>query len=88
MRDMLDTMTLEAIMTRWPETVRVFVDWRLHCIGCPIADFHRLADSSKEHGHAPDALKQAVRLAIEKTSVNSLVPPVGRRRSAAGDAGP
>jgi hybrid cluster-associated redox disulfide protein len=88
MRGTLDTMTLDAIMTRWPATVRVFLDWRLHCVGCPIADFHRLADSAVEHGYALDALKHAVQQAIEDGGVSSIGPPAHRRRSAAGDAVP
>jgi hybrid cluster-associated redox disulfide protein len=88
MRDTLDTMTLESIMTRWPGTVRVFVDWRLHCVGCPIADFHRLADSAQEHGYELDALKQAIELAIATGGASSIGPPARRRRSAADDAAP
>ena len=48
MRDWdLDDLTLDEIMRRWPRTVRVFIDWHLHCVGCPIADFHRLSDSAE-----------------------------------------
>jgi hybrid cluster-associated redox disulfide protein len=88
MPDKLEAMTLESIMTRWPGTVRVFVDWRLHCVGCPIADFHRLADSAQEHGYELDALKRAIELAIASGKASSAGPPVRRRRSAADDAAP
>jgi hybrid cluster-associated redox disulfide protein len=30
--------------------VRVFLNRRLRCIGCPIAPFHTLADAAREHG--------------------------------------
>jgi hybrid cluster-associated redox disulfide protein len=62
----LDEMTVEAIMTRWPCTIRVFIDRRLHCVGCPIGDFHRIADSAREHGYGPDGLKHAIREAIAR----------------------
>ena len=88
MRDRLDTMTLDTIMARWPATVRVFVDWRLHCVGCPIANFHGLGDSAAEHGYPLDALKQAVQQAIEIAGASSSGPLALRRRSAAGDAAP
>jgi len=83
MPDELDTMTLQAIMTKWPGTVRLFIDWRLHCVGCPIANFHRLSDSAYEHRYALIDLKQAVQLAIDASPASS----PGRRQSAAGDAG-
>lgn len=60
----LETMTVEAIMSRWPCTIRVFIDWRLHCVGCPIGDFHRVANSAREHGYARETLKRALQAAI------------------------
>jgi hybrid cluster-associated redox disulfide protein len=62
-RDELEDMSVQAIMTRWPGTVRVFIDRRFHCVGCPIAGFHRIADSAREHGYSDEALIHAIRLA-------------------------
>lgn len=87
MRDELDGMSVQAIITRWPRTMRVFIDWRLHCIGCPIADFHRLADAAREHGYQGADLERAIRLAID-SGVSPAIPPRRRRRSAAGGADP
>lgn len=84
----LDDLTLDAIMRRWPGTIRVFVDWHLHCVGCPIADFHCLADSAEEHGYQLDDLRAAVQIAIDSGGLSSAVPPPHRPRSARADAGP
>lgn len=46
----LSDMNLSEIMTRWPPTIRVFIDRRMHCVGCPIAPFHTVADAADEHG--------------------------------------
>jgi hybrid cluster-associated redox disulfide protein len=43
-------MNLSEIMSRWPPTLRVFIDHRMHCVGCPIAPFHTVADAAVEHG--------------------------------------
>jgi hybrid cluster-associated redox disulfide protein len=43
-------MNLSDIMARWPPTIRVFIDRRMHCVGCPIAPFHTVADAADEHG--------------------------------------
>lgn len=83
----LDDLTLDEIMGRWPRTVRVFIDWQLHCVGCPIADFHRLVDSADEHGYEFADLRAAVRLAIDTEGVSSASPPQRRPRSTAIDAG-
>jgi len=47
----LDHTTLvDDIMRRWPATIRVFIDHRMHCVGCPIACFHTVDDACREHG--------------------------------------
>jgi len=87
MRDVeLDDLTLDEIMRRWPRTIRVFVDWHLHCVGCPIADFHCLTDSAAEHGYDLADLRAAVQLAIDTGGVSSGGPPPRRPRSAEADA--
>jgi hybrid cluster-associated redox disulfide protein len=32
-----------------PATLRVFLAHRMRCIGCPIAQFHTVADACREH---------------------------------------
>lgn len=43
-------MSLSEIMARWPPTIRVFIDRRMHCVGCPIAPFHTVVEAAAEHG--------------------------------------
>ena len=45
----IDDLSLAEIMSRWPSTIRVFLDRRMHCVGCPIAPFHTLIDAAEEH---------------------------------------
>ena len=42
-------MTVDQLMTRWPASIRVFMDFRLGCVGCPIATFHSVEEASREH---------------------------------------
>ena len=42
-------MTVDQVMTRWPASKRVFMDFRLGCVGCPIATFHSVDEASREH---------------------------------------
>lgn len=62
-RDICDTPVSE-IMHRWPGTLRVFIDRHLHCIGCPIGDFHTLSDAAIEHGLLAEDLCLEVTAAI------------------------
>jgi hybrid cluster-associated redox disulfide protein len=43
-------MTVDEVMRRWPATIRVFIDNRMQCVGCPIATFHSVDDACREHG--------------------------------------
>jgi hybrid cluster-associated redox disulfide protein len=83
----IDTMALAQLMHRWPQVLRVFIDWHLYCIGCPIAPFHTLADSAREHGYQLADLEAAVLAAINNEP-SAASPPTARPRSAAIDAGP
>ena len=42
-------MTVYQVMNRWPASIRVFMDFRMGCVGCPIATFHSVDEASREH---------------------------------------
>ena len=74
------------IMQRWPMTIGVFIDLHMHCIGCPIATLHTLADAADEHGLSLDTLLAEISAAIDEATTEG--PARVRRRSAPGDADP
>jgi len=41
---------VDDIMRAAPHTIRVFLAFRMACIGCPIATFHTVEDACREHG--------------------------------------
>ena len=43
-------MTVEQVMNRWPDSVRVFLDFGMDCVGCPIAAFHSVEEAGREYG--------------------------------------
>ncbi len=82
----LNDLTVSEIMQRWPATMRLFIDRRLLCVGCPIAPFHTLTDVAREHGADLDELCEAV-LAIANGSAATIGPASAHRRSARVHAG-
>jgi hybrid cluster-associated redox disulfide protein len=38
------------VMTARPATIRVFLDFRMGCVGCPISAFHTVDNACNEHG--------------------------------------
>jgi hybrid cluster-associated redox disulfide protein len=43
-------MTVDQVMQQWPCTIRAFLDFNMHCVGCPIATFHSVEEACREHG--------------------------------------
>ena len=38
------------VMTARPATIRVFLEFKMGCVGCPISGFHTVDNACKEHG--------------------------------------
>ena len=49
------------VMSDWPATIRVFLDFKMGCVGCPIACFHTVDDACGEHHVDRDAFLRALR---------------------------
>ena len=49
MRIEMDTL-VDDVMRRHPATIRTFLNYKMACVGCPIACFHTVADACREHG--------------------------------------
>ncbi|WP_022722474.1 DUF1858 domain-containing protein [Rhodopseudomonas sp. B29] len=64
---------VEDVMRDYPATIRVFLDFRLGCVGCAIASFHTLEDTCREHGIAEAPFLTALREAAARGSDQELV---------------
>jgi hybrid cluster-associated redox disulfide protein len=54
---------VDEVMRDWPATIRVFLDFRMRCVGCPIACFHTVDDACREHHVDRTAFLAALRVA-------------------------
>jgi hybrid cluster-associated redox disulfide protein len=52
---------VDKVMKGHPATIRVFLDFKLGCVGCPIACFHTVDDACREHGICSDEFLAALR---------------------------
>jgi hybrid cluster-associated redox disulfide protein len=48
--ELSEFQTVDEVMRRWPPAIRVFLDFKMGCVGCPIGSFHSVADACREHG--------------------------------------
>jgi hybrid cluster-associated redox disulfide protein len=44
------TMTIDAVMRRWPSTIGVVIRHRMLCAGCPVGIFHTIEEACRAHG--------------------------------------
>ena len=40
-------MTVEDVLTRWPETADVFGRHNMACVGCPVAPFYTVSEAAE-----------------------------------------
>jgi hybrid cluster-associated redox disulfide protein len=62
----IEDLTVAEIMSTCPATIRLFIQWRLHCVGCPIAPFHTLCDAAREHGIPATDLIAAMKIELNQ----------------------
>ena len=63
-------LSVAEIMSNWPSTIRIFLDRRMHCVGCPIAIFHSIADAAQEHHLDEAPLSEAIREVISRATAD------------------
>ncbi len=43
-------LTVEEVVARWPQVMRVFMRYRMACVGCDLAVFETLAEAVAAYG--------------------------------------
>ena len=43
-------LLVDDVMRRWPATIRVFVEQKMYCVGCPVTGFHTVEEACRSHG--------------------------------------
>ena len=45
--------SVDDVMRLWPATIRVFIAYRMGCVGCPVGGLHTVADACAAYGFDP-----------------------------------
>lgn len=62
---------VDDIMRRWPATIRVFLDYKMGCVGCPISSFHTVDDACREHTVNRDEFLVVLAEAVSKAEATA-----------------
>lgn len=60
-------MAIGDVVYKHPETIEVFMNHGLHCVGCAVAQFENIEQGCKAHGIDADELVKDLNDALEKT---------------------
>jgi len=63
------TQLVDDVMRQWPETIRVFLNHKMRCVGCPIGCFHTVDDACREHGADPALFLTDLRAAVAEAEI-------------------
>jgi len=69
------TQLVDDVMRKWPATIRVFLDHRMRCVGCPIACFHTIDDACREHGADCAAFMADLRAIVAREEARACTSP-------------
>jgi hybrid cluster-associated redox disulfide protein len=61
-------MTIQEVVQNNPETIRVFLEHGLHCIGCSVARYENIEQGALAHGIDVDNLIRALNEVEQKGS--------------------
>jgi len=57
---------VDEVMRSRPPTIRVFLDFKMGCVGCPIASFHTVDHACMEYGVDCGVFLRALRGVVEE----------------------
>lgn len=47
------TMMVDKLLREYPQTARIFVDWQMACVGCPMSGFETVEEVAENYGKDP-----------------------------------
>ena len=59
-------MTIGEVIRKYPKTVFLFIDYGLHCVGCPIAKDETIEQAAKVHRIDLEKFLEDLNKAIQK----------------------
>jgi hybrid cluster-associated redox disulfide protein len=58
-------LTISAILERWPEVIPIFIQLKMSCVGCTLADFMTLEDALEIYHLEKEPFIEQIKNAIQ-----------------------
>lgn len=59
-------MTVGQVLRLYPQTVQIFLELGMHCLGCPSSTMESIEGAALTHGRKVDELVSQLNVAIEQ----------------------
>jgi hybrid cluster-associated redox disulfide protein len=59
---------IDEILNQWPETIKLFLDYRMACVGCSMSSFDTLRDALAAHDLPQDVVLHALNASVKTAS--------------------
>jgi hybrid cluster-associated redox disulfide protein len=53
-------MTISEVTAKYPESIEIFFDYGLGCVGCPSAAYETIEQGMAKHGLGPEVVTELV----------------------------
>ena len=53
-------LPMAKILSNWPETIPVFLENGMHCVGCPMSQMETLEEGCMAHGRTEEEITKLV----------------------------
>lgn len=60
-----EKMTFMEVVSKHPETSKIFLKYGMHCIGCPMAMQETIEEGAKSHGMSVEKLLEELNKAVK-----------------------
>lgn len=60
-------MTVGQVLRNHPQTVQIFLELGMHCLGCPSSSMESIEGAALTHGKKPDELVEQLNQALAQS---------------------
>lgn len=74
-------MTIRELLEHHPTAIKVFIERKMLCVGCPTEAYHTLEDAARIYGFTLCAFMESLREAVQTSNARVDISQIHRKES-------